>query len=217
MRAVPAIRAFAQDGGIETPLDQLIRHWMNERHAPDILPAQEDLMNGILDSIRRQSEIVHLLRGNTTMSEDEHIRITLVQTEIERVKFVVRACVCTRIYKIEKYARFIMTNADVQTRLTAAEQALAQRHAALTDRHYYTSVLQSLPEKQAHLDDTPIFVPPMVTEPDKTRPVFVHALQDCPPVHLPNGIPLEMEKDYISLTQYSIVEHLVVRGEAELV
>ena len=34
------------------------------------------------------------------MSEDEHIRITLVQTEIERVKFVVRAYVCTRIYKV---------------------------------------------------------------------------------------------------------------------
>jgi len=151
------------------------------------------------------------------MSEDEHMRITLVQTEVERIKFIVRSYVCTRIFKIEKHARFIMTNTDVQTRLTAAERALASRHAAMTDRHFYVSVLQSLPEKQAHLDDTPIFVPPMVTEPDKIRPVFVHALQRCPPVRLPNGMALEMEKDHISLTPYSVVENLIARGEAELI
>ena len=38
----------------ETPLQQLIRHWTNERHAPDILPAQEDLLMSVLDHIRRQ-------------------------------------------------------------------------------------------------------------------------------------------------------------------
>jgi len=38
----------------ETPLEQLTRHWLNERHAPDILPAQEELLSGILDHLRRQ-------------------------------------------------------------------------------------------------------------------------------------------------------------------
>jgi GINS complex subunit 4 len=38
----------------ETPFEKLIRHWMNERHAPDILPAQEDLLSSILDHLRRQ-------------------------------------------------------------------------------------------------------------------------------------------------------------------
>lgn len=38
----------------DTPLSQLCRHWMNERHAPDILPAQEDLLSSLLDHIRRQ-------------------------------------------------------------------------------------------------------------------------------------------------------------------
>jgi GINS complex subunit 4 len=39
---------------IGTPLEQLIRHWMNERHAPDILPAQEELLARLLDHIRKQ-------------------------------------------------------------------------------------------------------------------------------------------------------------------
>jgi GINS complex subunit 4 len=37
-----------------TPLEQLTRHWMNERHAPDILPAQETLLAHLLDHLRRQ-------------------------------------------------------------------------------------------------------------------------------------------------------------------
>ncbi len=36
------------------PLEQLVRHWINERHAPDILPAQENLLSSILDHLRRQ-------------------------------------------------------------------------------------------------------------------------------------------------------------------
>lgn len=38
----------------ETPLQQLIRHWMNERHAPDILPNEGELLAGLLDHIRSQ-------------------------------------------------------------------------------------------------------------------------------------------------------------------
>ena len=38
----------------ETPLQQLIRHWMNERHVPDVLPIAEDVLPRLLDRIRRQ-------------------------------------------------------------------------------------------------------------------------------------------------------------------
>jgi GINS complex subunit 4 len=38
----------------ETPLQQLIRYWMNERHAPDILPVQEELLARMLNHIRKQ-------------------------------------------------------------------------------------------------------------------------------------------------------------------
>jgi GINS complex subunit 4 len=47
-----------------------------------------------------QTDVVNLLRGDPSSSEEEHLRITLVQTEVERVKFVVRSYVCTRLYKV---------------------------------------------------------------------------------------------------------------------
>ncbi|KAJ3570996.1 hypothetical protein NP233_g4036 [Leucocoprinus birnbaumii] len=202
----------------ETPLELLTRHWMNERHAPEILPAQEALLSSILDHLRRQSDAVQTLRGDPSTSDDEHLRITLVQLDIERVKFIVRSYVRTRLYKIEKYARYITSSPDIQTRLTAAERDHASRHADLNDRHFNFSVLQSLPEPQRHLDDdVPYYMPPMMTTPDASKPVFVHALKDCPPVVLPDGTRHEMMKGHISLTHFSVVEHLVARGEAELV
>lgn len=43
-----------QDQAEETTFQQLIRHWMNERHAPDILPGQEMLLGRLLDHVRKQ-------------------------------------------------------------------------------------------------------------------------------------------------------------------
>ncbi|KAJ3883680.1 hypothetical protein F5051DRAFT_390668 [Lentinula edodes] len=200
----------------ESPISQLTRHWINERHAPDILPAQEDLLASLLDHIRRQSDAVQLLRGEPSASEEEHIRIMLVQMEVERVKFIVRSYVRTRLFKIEKFARFIMTDTTIQTRITTAERAHASRHAHLTDRHFHTSVLQSLPETQSHLDDTPIFMPPMITKPDDSRAVFVHALRDCPPIRFHEDLTLEMKRGHISLMPFSFIEQLLVRGDVEL-
>ena len=46
--AVPPL--FEEDEE-ETPLEQLIRHWMKERHAPDVLPVAEDVLSRLLDHI----------------------------------------------------------------------------------------------------------------------------------------------------------------------
>ena len=136
--AGPAIAApgpIALDFGAppETLFQQLVRHWFNERHAPDILPVQAEVLGGLLDHIRRQvrqnstspsqsgmvrkneslifvftlwsglllqSDTVQALRGDPDSSEAEHMRIMLVQTEVERVKFAVRSYIRTRLYKV---------------------------------------------------------------------------------------------------------------------
>ena len=55
--------AFADlDDAQELPLQKLIRHWMNERHAPDILPIQAELLAGILDHIHKQVRSLSIAR-----------------------------------------------------------------------------------------------------------------------------------------------------------
>jgi hypothetical protein len=106
------------DSPPESPFQQLVRHWLNERQAPDLLPVQAEVLNALLDHIRRQvckknkivflalflilcqTDTVQALRGDPDSSEAEHARIMLVQTEVERVKFVVRSYIRTRLYKV---------------------------------------------------------------------------------------------------------------------
>lgn len=53
-RVAPIAPIYDEQEDSDSPLSQLTRHWMNERHAPDILPAQEELLSSLLDHIRRQ-------------------------------------------------------------------------------------------------------------------------------------------------------------------
>ena len=50
------------DDAQELPLQKLIRYWMNERHAPDILPIQAELLAGILDHIHKQVCCLSIVR-----------------------------------------------------------------------------------------------------------------------------------------------------------
>lgn len=50
------------DDAQELPLQKLIRYWMNERHAPDILPIQAELLAGILDHIHKQVRCASIAR-----------------------------------------------------------------------------------------------------------------------------------------------------------
>ncbi|KAI0300688.1 GINS complex Sld5 component [Multifurca ochricompacta] len=211
---------FGVDHPPETLLQQLVRHWLNERHAPDILPVQAEVLGALLDHIRRQTDTVQALRGDPDTSEAEHARIMLVQTEVERVKFVVRSYIRTRLYKalqIEKFARYIVATSEVQEKLSQAELDHARRFAQLTENHFQASVLQSLPPHQQGLEDNTPFTPPMISGPDKSRAVFVHARDECPPVRLPDGTTMQMQKGQIVLTPYAVVEQLLAMGSVELI
>ena len=88
-----------------------------------------------------------LRRADITLSEEDHYMTMLVQTEVERIKFLVRSYVRTRLFKvskasnfvihsndlsismrkIEQYAAYITREKDIQERLTEAELRHAQR------------------------------------------------------------------------------------------
>ena len=44
--------------------------------------------------------MVNTLRSDPQTSEEEHFKLVLVQTEMERVKFLIRAYVRTRLHKV---------------------------------------------------------------------------------------------------------------------
>ncbi|GJJ13000.1 hypothetical protein Clacol_007249 [Clathrus columnatus] len=92
-----------EDDHNETHVTQLMRHWMNERLSPDLLQHCGDLLQTLLDRIRDQAIVVSQLRGDPDANEDEHYQIILVQTEMERIRFIIRSYTRTRIQKVSLY------------------------------------------------------------------------------------------------------------------
>ena len=69
--SVPAI--MLQEDAEETLFQQFTRHWMNERHAPDILPAQEVLLSRLLDHVKKQVRVQLLVLGFMVLSAEVQV------------------------------------------------------------------------------------------------------------------------------------------------
>ncbi|KAF9430116.1 GINS complex subunit [Entomortierella beljakovae] len=103
----------------------LTQAWINERASPDILQYEQAATNEVLSKIEEQTIILDDMdSGNDTIM----IISILYQTELERVKFVLRSYLRTRISKIEKFCEYILSNEDGRLdRLSAAERTHAQK------------------------------------------------------------------------------------------
>ncbi|KAG0354917.1 GINS complex subunit, partial [Gamsiella multidivaricata] len=99
-------------------VEHLAQAWINERAAPDILQYERSAIDGLLAKIEEQTAIIDELdAGNDTSM----IISILYQTELERVKFVLRSYLRTRISKIERFCEFILADPASKKRLSKAE------------------------------------------------------------------------------------------------
>ncbi len=96
--------------------------WVKERGTVDIMPWDGDLMDDLFNKLEQQVShsskphesymgeaagyrspqqgMVNALRDDPKTTEEEHFKLVLVQTEMERVKFLIRAYVRTRLHKV---------------------------------------------------------------------------------------------------------------------
>lgn len=71
--------------------------------------------------------MLEVLKTDSSTTDEEHFKLMLVQTEMERVKFLIRAYVRCRIHKVEKYAQYILGNIQVQAMLSELELGHAKK------------------------------------------------------------------------------------------
>lgn len=204
--------------GEETKVRALMRRWMDERLAPDLLPWQGELVAEILEMLQSQNEIAAQLQGNVNTTEEEHFAVMLVQTEVERVKFVLRSYLRSRLNKIEKYTPFILATPEVQRNLSELEQNYVQRFGDLMGSHFKVSTLNNLPAHMHSLAEENPNMPSMITEPNKSTAVFFRVREDdVPALLLPDGKTVNLPKGSVHLAQYSLLETLLLREMIELV
>ncbi|KAI5858500.1 hypothetical protein BZA05DRAFT_345671 [Tricharina praecox] len=198
-------------------IQNLTTAWVAERTAPEIMPFQAALVERLTERIRQQIELVETETGN--LDPTSNFRLILIQTELERVKYLVRAYLRIRMHKIDKYSFHILSNASVRSRLAPSEISYLKSHLALLNNHYLSSFLRNFPEQLRRLDDTAGGIS-MVEEPDMDSAVFcrvVRNVQDAV-VRIPGtDTEFELAKDDVYVVRYSAVREFVVSGDVELI
>ncbi|KAK1600293.1 uncharacterized protein LY79DRAFT_533163 [Colletotrichum navitas] len=157
-------------------LQALTRAWVAERSAPELLEWPADgLFERVNDRIKRQIEKVEDMTGD--MDPKTNFALIVIQTELERFKFIVRSYLRARIAKIDKHALHYLSSAALRARLSETELAYATRHQALLHNHYLSSFLSSFPPQLQNLNDTAGNIS-MIDGPDLDTAVFIRLLRD---------------------------------------
>ena len=79
-------------------LQQLTRLWVTERSAPELLPWPEELVERVMARIAAQVETIEEQTGS--MDPKSSFGLIVVQTEMERVRFLVRSWLRARLMKV---------------------------------------------------------------------------------------------------------------------
>ncbi|KAK6067606.1 hypothetical protein SCUP515_10079 [Seiridium cupressi] len=157
-------------------LQMLTRAWIAERSAPELLDWPADgLFERINERIKAQIETVEDMTGD--MDPKTNFALIVLQTELERFKFLVRSYLRARIAKIDRYTLHYLSSAALRSRLSQTELAYATRHQALLHNHYLSSFLGSFPNNLQNLNDTSGNIT-MIDTPDLESAVFVRLIRD---------------------------------------
>ncbi|KAI5815790.1 hypothetical protein BZA77DRAFT_247908 [Pyronema omphalodes] len=214
------LREFDAGAPVSNPgkdISDLTTAWIAERTAPEILPFQTQLVERLTDRIRQQIELVETETGN--MDPAANFRLILIQTELERVKYLVRAYLRCRMHKIDKFGLHVLSNNAVRANLASSELAYLKSHLALCNNHYLASFLRNFPEPLRRLDDTAGGLT-MIEEPDMESAVFCRVVKEPADgiVRIPGtGTEFELRKDDVYVVRYSAIRQWVMTGEVELI
>ncbi|KAF2101604.1 GINS complex, Sld5 component [Rhizodiscina lignyota] len=180
-------------------LQELTRAWVTERVAPELLPYPDALMERVSARIRRQIELVEEQTGN--MDPKTNFSLIIIQTELERFKFLVRSFLRARIAKV----------------LIRVRKQYLSAHHALLSSHYQASFLSQFPPLLQRLDDTAGGVS-MVDAPDLDSAVFVRVLKDVGVVSVEGTDTIfEMQRGDVFVVRWRVVRERVLVGDAELI
>lgn len=79
-------------------LQALTRAWINERSSPELLPYPTDLIQRCTDGVKRQLDVIEEKTG--AMDPASNFTLVILQTELERHKFLIRSYLRARIAKV---------------------------------------------------------------------------------------------------------------------
>jgi len=147
------------------------------------------------------------------MNPKTNFRLIVMQTELERLKFLIRSFLRARIAKIDAHPLHYRDSPHLST----TEQQYLQAHQALLSRHYGASFLSQFPNSLQRLDDTAGFIS-MVDTPDMDKAVFCRVLRDIGVVSIEGtDVRCDMHRGDVWVIRWSAIRNAVLAGDAELI
>lgn len=107
------------------PVVELRDAWTNERAAPVLLPWQGDAVDGVCSQIEEQITIVDSLAADASTGEEEHVRLALVELDVERARWLLRSYLRCRLDKIEQNADFVTQDVISRGNMSELERGYA--------------------------------------------------------------------------------------------
>jgi len=152
---------------LEITIIEPSRNYWNRRWPKD------GLIERVTNRIKKQIELVEEMTGD--MDPKTNFSLIIIQTEVERWKFLIRSYLRSRIAKIDRHTLHYLSTPSLLERLSENEVAYATRHQQLLHGHYLSSFLGSFPQNLQNLNDTAGGIN-MVDGPDEEGGVFVRGL-----------------------------------------
>lgn len=193
-------------------IEQLHALMMTEVHAPDILPYQADLIDGILDALRNQQAVI----DDKVDTPEEVFTASLYQMDIDRIRYAVARYLRARLLKIEALIDYILSRHEYMDRLSPNEKIyIAKLHnlnTSFQEETLYNRVSAELKDVLQSSDDFTRH-----TQPSLQEFVFCRIVTDIAAVDLGDGNPTDLRKGELIVAKYIHIKNYVVDGQIHLV
>ncbi|KAI9304684.1 hypothetical protein BJ944DRAFT_266449 [Cunninghamella echinulata] len=198
------------------PVETLTRAWMNERNAPELLPYMKNIIDALIEQIEEQTAFV--MDEMSSSIENKFISM-LYQTEVERVRYLIKSYLRTRLFKIEKYTLELLRKPDMDSLMSPQEIVYARRYQELVEVHNHESFLSHLPVAQHRQDET-VGDLKMVVSANLEAPVFCQVLENIGEINweINNRMETtELEKGEIYIIRYRAIKTYLEQGRIRLI
>jgi GINS complex subunit 4 len=196
----------------------LTRVYTSERLSPEILPYPHALLKNITTLIsERIAEIEEL---ESTPQAGGGLRSVILQMDLERWKWLVRAFLRVRLAKLSRFGVYYLSlpNAgEPNGLLHASEMAFLRAHQDLLADHYGASFLSGFPEALRGLDDTRGGIS-MVDAPELKKAVFIRVLASGDGGYADRQTTRDRwNEGDVWVLRYEDIKGALERGEVELI
>ncbi|KAJ2745185.1 GINS complex subunit [Coemansia sp. BCRC 34301] len=197
------------DDVAEDDLLILTRSWVNERSSPELLEYEGATIENLMELVDFQMQ---------KMATQPAALANILKMDVDRVKYLVRSYLRTRLSKIEEHARHYTKEPLYRERLSQNELEYAKGYVELEERHVRRSFLDQLPPHLRGLENAAGEGLEMVSKPDLDAAVFCRVRATVGEFQFePSEAPIMMKRNNIFITRYSIIRDLLEDGKVELI